>query len=386
MLACQHDAGCREDSPAECRQQHRLVHGVRMTSMAFSSWWTLWLSRMRPAARDALTAACAAALAWMLAQYLYGQPRPLFAAVTAVVCLAPGLPNHGQQSIIVVLGVVIGMVLGELTLMAPVEPMLFKVAVATFASMLVASSFGFAAVVPIQAGVSAILILAFGPETAGVSRLLDVLVGCGVGLLFSQVLLTPDPVRLVNRAVHALLWQLAQGLTLSAEALREGDWHRAEVAMRRISAAYGAVQVLDAAITEARKTARWSLRGRWMADAVHEVAARYDRRGNRLYASTLLLAEALGDGLRKSTEQPENGLPPRGLQERLDALATRCTVLADASGGAAYGAVAGELPWDASEGIATGEVYKASVIWQGCEEHLETVWVNLNAFAASHSR
>ena len=94
-----------------------------MTSMAFSSWWTLWLSRMRPAARDALTAACAAALAWMLAQYLYGQPRPLFAAVTAVVCLAPGLPNHGQQSIIVVLGVVIGMVLGELTLMAPVEPM-----------------------------------------------------------------------------------------------------------------------------------------------------------------------------------------------------------------------------------------------------------------------
>ena len=52
--------------------------------------------------------------------------------------------------------------------------------------------------VPIQAAVSAVLVLALGPASAGVVRLLDVLAGTAVGLLFSQVLLTPDPVRLLD--------------------------------------------------------------------------------------------------------------------------------------------------------------------------------------------
>jgi uncharacterized membrane protein YgaE (UPF0421/DUF939 family) len=43
-------------------------------------------------------------------------------------------------------------------------------------------------VVPIQAGVSAVLITVFGPATDGPNRLLDVAVGAAVGLLFSQLL------------------------------------------------------------------------------------------------------------------------------------------------------------------------------------------------------
>ena len=50
--------------------------------------------------------------------------------------------------------------------------------------MIVAASYG----QPIQAGVSAILLVALGPATEGFLRMADVAVGAAVGLLFSQVL------------------------------------------------------------------------------------------------------------------------------------------------------------------------------------------------------
>jgi len=61
--------------------------------------------------------------------------------------------------------------------------------------MMLASSFGLGAVVPIQAGVSALLVIVLGPETAGYARLLDVLIGAAVGLVFNRLLLMWAPVR-----------------------------------------------------------------------------------------------------------------------------------------------------------------------------------------------
>ena len=71
---------------------------------------------------------------------------------------------------------------------------------------------GQAPVIAIQGGVSALLVIALGPTTAGPTRLADALVGTGVALLFSQVLLTPDPVRIIDDAVRRMLRLLAQAL------------------------------------------------------------------------------------------------------------------------------------------------------------------------------
>ncbi|PSJ56202.1 hypothetical protein C7I85_24765 [Mesorhizobium soli] len=46
-----------------------------------------------------------------------------------------------------------------------------------FISMLIASSFGLGPVVPIQAGVSVLLVLTLGAETAGYTRMVDVTIG-----------------------------------------------------------------------------------------------------------------------------------------------------------------------------------------------------------------
>jgi uncharacterized membrane protein YgaE (UPF0421/DUF939 family) len=57
-----------------------------------------------------------------------------------------------------------------------------------FVSMTAASSFGLGPVVPIQAGVSVLLVLTLGPETAGYTRMLDVLIGAAVGSLCGRCL------------------------------------------------------------------------------------------------------------------------------------------------------------------------------------------------------
>jgi uncharacterized membrane protein YgaE (UPF0421/DUF939 family) len=138
--------------------------------------------------REALASALGAALSWILAQQLLGHQQPVFAAISAIVCLSPGLPSHTKQTMGLLLGVATGIALGELSLVLPADIPLLRITLAAFLSMIVAASYGQAAVVPIQAGVSAVLITVFGPAADGPNRLLDVAVGAAVGLLFSQLL------------------------------------------------------------------------------------------------------------------------------------------------------------------------------------------------------
>jgi len=158
--------------------------------------------RWSEARREALASALGAALSWFLAERLLGHPQPIFAAISAIVCLSPGLPSHTKQTGGLLLGVATGIVIGELTtalsdnipLLSDNIPLL-KIALAAFLAMIVAASYGQSAVVPIQAGVSAMLVVAFGSATTGSVRMADVAVGAAVGFLFSQVLSAADQKR-----------------------------------------------------------------------------------------------------------------------------------------------------------------------------------------------
>lgn len=289
------------------------------------------VGRLHTAWRDAAASAVAAAIAWILAVWLFGHPHPLFAAVSAIVCLSPGLPSHGRQAVGLMLGVATGIVVGELALLLPQGLLvpeglsLLRLTLATFFSMLVAASFGQPAVVPIQAGVSAVLVLALGPENAGLTRMEDVAIGVAVGLFFSQVLLTPDPVGEIDTAADDLLLRLAKAFHEAADGLRTSDVRKAEAALRSFLTAHDALIALDAGIDGARYAARWSLRGRLAARSVADTAARYDRRAIRLYASSLLFAEAIANALRKGAAPV-----PEGLAETILDAAARCAVLAGA--------------------------------------------------------
>ncbi|WP_198411729.1 hypothetical protein [Microvirga flavescens] len=178
---------------------------------------------------------------------------------------------------------------------------------------------------PIQAGVSAVLVLALGLESAGLIRMEDVAVGVVVGLVFSQILLTPDPVREIDAAADDLLVRLAKAFQQSADALKADDVVKAEAALRSFSSSHDSLIALAAGIDGARNAARWSLRGRLTARTVAETAARYDRRAIRLYASALLFGEALANALRKGAAPA-----PDGLSGIISETANRCFRLAGA--------------------------------------------------------
>ncbi|MBP7003315.1 aromatic acid exporter family protein [Amaricoccus sp.] len=266
--------------------------------------------RAEAAWRDAAKSAVAGALAWVLASWAFGHPHPVFAAVSAIVCLAPGLPNHGKQAIGLMAGVATGIVVGELALYVPATYPLLRVSAAAFFAILIASTYGMLPVVPIQSGVSAVLVLALGSESAGVVRMLDVAAGTAVGMLFSQVLLTPDPIRALNVAGADLLGRLRVGLRQAAKAVEAGDAKGAQAAVETFSSAHLGLASVVGAIDLARSTARWSLRGRLGKRRIRPVADRYDRRAARLYASALLFSTALASAMARGGPQPP-GLPAR---------------------------------------------------------------------------
>lgn len=165
--------------------------------------------------------------------------------------------------------------------------------------------------------------LSIGAETAGVVRLMDVVVGACAGLFFSQVVMTPDPIRSINQIAERLLRDLSGGLRGCAEALSDDDPGEANAALHDLSLAHADLVGLGTGIKAARTDARWSLRGRMAAAEVQELAARYERHAIRLYASSLLFAEAMANAIRKGAKEP-----PESLKQRILLLADRCDTLA----------------------------------------------------------
>lgn len=145
------------------------------------------LDRVRAAFTRALAAALAAAFAFWIAREWLGHSQPVFAAISALICLAPGIPSHVRQGLGLLVGVTIGILVGEIALFVPHDFAEIRLASATFIAMILASMFGLPPVVPIQAGASAMLVLLMGPQLAGFVRFVDVVVGVVTGMAVAFV-------------------------------------------------------------------------------------------------------------------------------------------------------------------------------------------------------
>jgi uncharacterized membrane protein YgaE (UPF0421/DUF939 family) len=150
--------------------------------------------RLRNAWREVAAATVAAPLAWVVSEKPFGHPNPLFASVIAVVALGPGIASHRKQAWGLVVGVATGIIIGEIVRFIPYSAVAMVIGV--FVSMMIAACFALGPVVPIQAGVSLLLVLTLGAETAGLVRLIDVVIGAIVGLLCGRLFLklpAPQP-------------------------------------------------------------------------------------------------------------------------------------------------------------------------------------------------
>jgi uncharacterized membrane protein YgaE (UPF0421/DUF939 family) len=158
----------------------------------------------------------------VIAKHVVHHHEPFFAPISAVVALNTSLGQRGSNTIRLLLGVLVGIVAGELTILV-FGGGYGSLALATFAAMAVARGLGGARIVIGQAAASAILTVAVADGDVGLQRLVDALIGAGVALVFSQFLSSPEPVRLLRRAEAGALAQMADALELIGQALEDGD-------------------------------------------------------------------------------------------------------------------------------------------------------------------
>ncbi len=166
-------------------------------------------------------ATAAATVAWLIASHVIDHRQPFFAPISALVSLNTSLGERGLNALRLLGGVFLGIGVAEVTLLV-IGGGYGSLAIATFLALVLARALGTARVLLAQAGVSAILTIAVANGEVGYQRLTDALIGAGVALVFSQLLFSPEPLRMLRRVETNALAAMAEALDMTARAL-EGD-------------------------------------------------------------------------------------------------------------------------------------------------------------------
>jgi uncharacterized membrane protein YgaE (UPF0421/DUF939 family) len=222
------------------------------------------LQDLRRAALPIAQATLAAGAAWLVARHVLGHPQPYFAPIAAVISVGASHLARGRRTVELVVGVAIGIAIGDL-LIAGIGvgtlQLMLVVALAMAAAVLV----GGGPLLITQAAFSAVLVATVQPPTHGIywGRFTDALAGGALGLLVTA-LVPVDPVALARRAVAPLLHELAATLEDVATALAQQDHAAAIRALQRARRTDERSGTFHAAVLAGNETARLAPQ-RWRA-------------------------------------------------------------------------------------------------------------------------
>jgi uncharacterized membrane protein YgaE (UPF0421/DUF939 family) len=223
------------------------------------SAWTAARRRLRPSLPAILQTAAAALGAWLLADALLPTERPAFAAIAAVICLGATYGQRRRQAIELIGGILVGITVASV-LLSLIGAGPWQIAVLVILAMSAALLFRGGELLVSEAAISAILLASYQSGTGGFSadRILEGLIGGGVGLAVASLLLPPDPIAMVGQVAQTVFGKLGRSLEETASALQDGDPARAE---RALAAARGIdedVESLERALIAAAETARFA--------------------------------------------------------------------------------------------------------------------------------
>ncbi|MFE9200910.1 aromatic acid exporter family protein [Micromonospora sp. NPDC007230] len=228
--------------------------------------WHDRLHRVRTSAGLAVQAGLAAALAYLVSHRLLKNPQPVFAPISAVGTLAASVGQRFRRTVELIVGVAIGVLLGD-GLVYVLGTGAWQLGLVVTAAILLSIFAGASVAVVIQAAATAVLIVTLSPSTKNleVPRFIDAAVGGGIALLVTAVLLPLNPLRVINRAARPALNLLSDQLQACAEALRNRDRHAAQQALLRLRENKAELAALSEAIEGAKETAtispaRWHRR------------------------------------------------------------------------------------------------------------------------------
>jgi uncharacterized membrane protein YgaE (UPF0421/DUF939 family) len=280
------------------------------------------VGRLRIAAPMIAQSALAAGGAWYLAREIGGgSGPPFFAPVAAVVSIGSALGQRLRRTVELVLGVSLGVGIGDLIARAignGTVALVVVVALAMSAAVLLDGG----QLLVMQAGTSSVLVatlLPSGGGLAGLDRCGNALIGGTVGILVGLVLLPLNPLRVAGRAVGPVIDGASRALVATADALAAADTDAARSALGSLRALNPAMAQMSTALATCAEIARvapirWRSRDRFAGYA--EAAPQLD------YAVRNMRVVARRAGVLLRTE---HSCPPQLVEAvRLLARATRC--------------------------------------------------------------
>src|SRR6266581_1297786 len=191
------------------------------------------LGRWRSAALPIAQAAVAAGLAWLIAVHVIGHHSPFFAPIAAVICLGITLGQRLRRGVELVVGVSIGIGVGDL-LISVIGTGAWQVALVVALAMSAAVLLDGGPVITIQSAASAVLVatLYLPGATGGANRMIDALTGGAVALVVAA-LLPANPLTVAHRKASRTLGELADVLRGVAHAISERDADEAAAVLDR---------------------------------------------------------------------------------------------------------------------------------------------------------
>jgi uncharacterized membrane protein YgaE (UPF0421/DUF939 family) len=195
----------------------------------------------------------AAGLAWFVAADLVGHARPFFAPIAAVISLGVSLGSRLRRTAELVVGVSLGVLVGDL-LVSAIGSGPWQIALVVMLAVAAAVFTDGGTLIVAQAGSSAVLVATLLPpgQTGGIDRWVDSLIGGTVGLLVAA-LLPSHPLGPVRRQARRALDELAAVLFGVAEALRTRDERAAAEALQRARRSQPLVDELRASVKSGRE-------------------------------------------------------------------------------------------------------------------------------------
>ncbi|MFI6517866.1 aromatic acid exporter family protein [Spirillospora sp. NPDC050679] len=165
-----------------------------------------------------------------------GHPQPVFAPIATVVGLNAQPGERGTNAVRLLLGVAVGVLAAEgcQRVWDPSEHLFAALSTAVFVSLTAALALTSERIVMAQAAASAVIAVLTGDPHATDHRLIDALIGVGVALVFSQLLLPAQPLSTLRRAERRALRHLSETMGDVADALERNDAPLAEHAAERM--------------------------------------------------------------------------------------------------------------------------------------------------------
>lgn len=200
----------------------------------------------------------AAGLAWFIAHDLLGHERPFFAPVAAAIALGTGMGRRLRRGIELVLGVVVGVGLGDL-LIAQIGSGPWQISAVVILAMSAAVFVDRGALVGTQAASSAILVATLLPpgSAGGYERMLDAAVGGVVALLFMAVM-PVHPLKRARREAASLLGVASSVLAEVSDGLDRRDSDTIRAALQEARDTQPAIDAIDEQLAGARELVRIS--------------------------------------------------------------------------------------------------------------------------------